>query len=599
VIPLGGGPSRFRELLSCQADLHERRSWADLPARKTRDARWLIVENGWAPAREQEIESLFALANGYSGSRAALEEDGLYSNPATFLAGVFDTGPEPSSVAELAVAPNWIEVHLRTESGGIDLGAGETLEHARTLDLRQGIVWRDWLHRDAGGRETRIRTLRFASLADRHVLVQSVAVTALNYTGRVDLSALLEIRRDLPAAVRLTLESSTSRRRSEREVVQIEELRTSRSDIRVTFATAGLLRPDDAPLIPPASNDATATALPSWSLNVQRGKTTRFDRLCAVYTSRDTPRPTDDAVRSLDRLLARGTDAALQDHVAAWDSHWRDAGIDIDGDPRSERTLRFGIYHLVGTANPGDDRVSVGARALTGDAYKGHVFWETEIYVLPFHDLTNPAAAQALLRYRHHTLPAARGRARSLGYAGALYAWESATSGEDTTPDLALTPTGEVVSIWTGRREHHISADVAYAVGLYLRATGDEEFLIHAGAEVVLETARFWASRGVWGGDGKVHIEHVIGPDEYHEDVHDNAYTNLMAQWNLEYARDIAMDLQERRPDDWARLARRLFLRPKSRRSGTRSPARCTRAMIRPRSSTSSSAATFSSRIST
>src|SRR5204862_4505357 len=158
------------------------------------------------------------------------------------------------------------------------------------------------------------------------------------------------------------------------------------------------------------------------------------------------------------------TGPALQAHVAAWESHWRDAWIEIDGDPCAERSLRFGVYHLVGTANPEDGRVSVGARALTGDAYKGHVFWETEIYVLPFHSLTNPPAARSLLLYRYHTLDPARQRARAMGYAGALYAWESAGSGEDTTPDLVLTPAGDIVAIWTGRREHHISADVAYAV---------------------------------------------------------------------------------------------------------------------------------------
>src|SRR5204862_2493102 len=141
VISLGGGPARFRELLACQADLHERRAWADLPARRTRDPRWVIPEEGWTPAREQEVESLFALANGYAGTRGALEEDGVYSNPATFLAGVFDTGAGETSVPELAVAPNWIEVHLRTAEGPIDLVTGKTLEHARFLDLRQGIAW--------------------------------------------------------------------------------------------------------------------------------------------------------------------------------------------------------------------------------------------------------------------------------------------------------------------------------------------------------------------------------------------------------------------------------------------------------------------------
>jgi len=560
VIPLGGGPARFRELLACQADVHERRAWAELPARRTRDPRWVIAEEGWTPAREQEIESLFSLANGYAGARGALEEGGVYSNPATFLAGVFDRAPQRGSVPELAVAPNWIEVHLRGPEGPVTLTSGTTLEHARFLDLRQGIVWRDWLHRDASGRETRIRTLRLASLADRHVLVQSVAVTPLNYSGRLDLAALLEVRGNVPAAVKLVPESVTTRRKGEREILRTCELRTSSSDVRVGFATAGLIRPDDAPLLPSPLGETPTTILESWSLELQRGRTTRFDRLCAVYSSRETPRPTEEALRRLERLLEEGTGAALQAHVAAWDAQWRDAWIEVDGDARAERALRFGVYHLVGTANPEDGRISVGARALTGDAYKGHVFWETEIYVLPFHALTQPPAARSLLLYRYHTLDSARRRARAMGYAGALYAWESAGSGEDTTPDLVLTPTGEVVPIWTGRREHHISADVAYAVDQYVRASGDEEFLLRYGAEILFETARFWASRGVWGGDGRYHIEHVIGPDEYHEDVDDNAYTNLMAQWTLEHAQQAATWMRERHPALWAALADRLRL---------------------------------------
>src|SRR5581483_7662438 len=153
----------------------------------------------------------------------------------------------------------------------------------------------------------------------------------------------------------------------------------------------------------------------------------------------------------------------------------------VDGDEEAQCALRFAIYHLVSAANPADERVSIGARALTGDAYKGHVFWDTEIYMLPFYTFTDPAAARALLTYRYHTLPAAREKARRLGYRGALYAWESTDSGEETTPSVVLAPDGEVVRILTGEQEHHISADVAYAVWQYWQASGDDQFFVEAG----------------------------------------------------------------------------------------------------------------------
>jgi trehalose/maltose hydrolase-like predicted phosphorylase len=221
--------------------------------------------------------------------------------------------------------------------------------------------------------------------------------------------------------------------------------------------------------------------------------------------------------------------------------------------------MRFAVYHLTSAANPEDERVSVGARGLTGDAYFGHVFWDTEIYLLPFYVAVWPEAARALLMYRYHTLPGARAKADAMGYKGALYAWESADTGEETTPERVVGPGGEVIDILTGRMEHHVSADIAYAVWRYWRATGDDGFFIDAGAEILLETARFWASRAVPKGDGQRHIRHVIGPDEYHEDVDDNAFTNVMARWNIARGLEAIEVMRARWPDRaaalWGRLA--------------------------------------------
>jgi len=166
---------------------------------------------------------------------------------------------------------------------------------------------------------------------------------------------------------------------------------------------------------------------------------------------------------------------------------------------------------------------------------------------LPFYTLTWPEAARALLMYRCHTLPAARAKAARLGCRGALYAWESADTGDEATPTHVVGPDGMVIPILCGTQEQHISADVAYAVWHYWQATEDTAFLLEAGAEIVLETARFWASRASLADDGRFHIRGVIGPDEYHESVDDNAYTNVMAQWNLERGAavaDLARDRQ-------------------------------------------------------
>ncbi|HXC78621.1 MAG TPA: glycosyl hydrolase family 65 protein, partial [Candidatus Acidoferrum sp.] len=222
--------------------------------------------------------------------------------------------------------------------------------------------------------------------------------------------------------------------------------------------------------------------------------------------------------------------------------------------------MRFAVYHLNSAANPADERVSIGARALTGDDYRGHVFWDTEVYLLPFFVLTWPEAARSLLMYRFHTLDGARAKAAGMGWRGALYAWESADTGAETTPEQVIGPDRQVIDILCGRQEQHISADIAYAVWQYWQATGDEEFLLGAGAEILLETGRFWSSRAELEADGRHHIRGVIGPDEYHEHIDDSAFTNVMARWNIRRALDAAALLRERWPERWTSLSCRLGL---------------------------------------
>jgi len=298
-----------------------------------------------------------------------------------------------------------------------------------------------------------------------------------------------------------------------------------------------------------------------WNWRSVAGQVIELDRMVAVARAgspEDDPAPR--AAAALERSGLLGWRAVLAAHEAAWNARWTASDIVIEGDEAMQRALRFAVYHLTSAANPEDEHVSVGARGLTGDAYFGHVFWDTEIYMLPFYIAVWPEAARALLMYRFHTLPAARAKAAQAGYRGALYAWESADTGEETTPEHVVGADGTIVEILTGKMEHHISADIAYAVWQYWRATGDDEFFLGAGAEILLETARFWACRAIAEPDGKRHIRHVIGPDEYHEDVDDNAFTNVMARWNIARALEALELLQAGWPERAAALRRKLSL---------------------------------------
>ncbi|HEY3447200.1 MAG TPA: glycosyl hydrolase family 65 protein [Myxococcales bacterium] len=566
VIHLGGGPARFRELLSLQADLHEGRRAArpgeeagaglPIPA-PTTEADWTIVGEGLDLAREREAESVFAVGNGYLGTRAALaERHSLASSPATFVAGVFDSLPSSSAVPELAVGPDWTRLTVSVEGRDLSVSTGTTLEHRRILDLRQGVSWREWRHKDAEGRITRLRGLRLASLADRHVLVQALEVTPENWSGRLDVEAGVEPATSVVAGLPVARPRLLPVPHGEAALA----FQTRRGDVRLALASTSQLTgpPHSVPELRTRTDHGSFAE--RWSVDAELGETYRLERIASVFTSRDGRRPEELARERASAASARGARALGAEHTRAWHERWEACAVEVEGDRAAQRNLRFAAYHLLSAATPEDERVSIGARTLTGESYKGHVFWDTDVFMLPFFTFTWPQAARALLAYRHHTLDGARKKAREAGYRGALYAWESAETGEETTPRFMVAPDGEVIPILSGIQEHHISADVAWAVWEYWEATRDEAFLVERGAEILLETARFWESRGTWGEDGLFHLRTVIGPDEYHEGVDDNAFTNRMARWNLERGLEVRALLAQRWPEKLRALEARLAL---------------------------------------
>jgi len=492
----------------------------------TTDFGWTLVEEGFTLAREHEVESLFAIGNGYAGSRGSLGEGYALSAPATFVAGVYDA--VAGSVPELARLADWTRVCVSVEGYPLRLDQGHCFEHRRILDMRQGSFWREWRHQDEGGRVTRLHELRLASMADRHLLVQSLTLTSEDYSGRIFVDAT---------------------------PIGPLTLRTHRGmTVGMAVRTRIIGPADRSSALPQVSVDQL-------SFKIEQGETYRLDRVVALYTSRDTGEPLEAARRHVEHAID-DIPGVIAQHQDAWRRRWEASDLRIEGDPATQRALRFAIYHLSSAANSADDRVSIGARGLVGSAYKGHVFWDTDIFMLPFFILTYPEAARALVTYRYHTLAGARAKAARLGYRGALYAWESTDSGEEVTPPFVIAPHGEIVRVLTGEQEQHISSDVAYGVWKYWEATKDERFLVDFGAEILIETARFWASRSQREEDGRYHIRSVIGPDEYHETVDDNAYTNGMAQWNLEVAEQVARLLAKRWPAQWRALSRRFGLQP-------------------------------------
>jgi trehalose/maltose hydrolase-like predicted phosphorylase len=517
------------------------------------DARWLLREHGYRPERESGVESRLAVSNGFLGVRAAraISRGAMWvswshtlswaSWPRTYVAGLFDTPNIQPPVPALVPGPDWLRIRLLLDGKTLLLRSGELLEHRRTLDMRRGLLLIEWRHRDAG-RVAHVRSIRFVSLADRAIGVQ-----------------LLELSVDKPAEI--TLEALMEDAGSGLEVVRMEPhlaiWRTAESGKSLAVASAAELQLEGTNLLPDFQNDLQAR----WIWQSVPGQAVRFWRIAAFARSDNGLEHMRAKVRSaLDRAQRSGWRAVLGAHESAWADRWMCSDIIIEGDDDAQKAVRFAAYHLISAANPEDERVSIGARALTGDSYLGHVFWDTEVYLLPFYILTWPDAARSLLMYRYHTLPGALAKAKRMGYRGAMYAWESADTGEETTPEHIIDMNGRPIEVLCGKQEQHISADIAWAVWQYWRATGDEPFLLEAGAEILLETARFWASRAELGEDAAFHIRGVIGPDEYHEHIDDNAFTNVMAIWNIERGLDIAALMSQRWPEQWRAMATRLGL---------------------------------------
>ena len=515
---------------------------------------WLLVEEGFTLAREHEVESLFAIGNGYVGNRGSLAEGSPLSAPATFLAGVFEHSDKPGAIPQLMTLPDWTCVRVWIDDQPLNMQEGEVLEHRRILDMRRGILWREWRHRSPDGRITRILAYRLASLADRHLLLQSVILTSENYTAALRFESSIEIP---PNATAASSPKWKTRRSAERTNVLPLALKCPGRDIEVAFGAASQMLGSTSSRGERQVEIDDRRILERFHIVAGLGSECQLHREISIYTSRDVEEPLEAAVAHVNRVLPSNLSAAIEAHQAEWGKRWARADIRLEGDDSLQRALRFAEYHLISAANPEDTRVSIGARALSGEAYKGHVFWDTEIYMVPFYVFTHPPSARALLAYRYHALAAAREKAKLAGFRGAMYPWESADTGEETTPKAVIAPNGEVIPVRNGELEIHITADVAFAIWQYWTATGDDDFFLSMGAEILLETARFWASRGELDKDGTCHIRKVIGPDEYHENVDDNAYTNLMARWNLLRGYETAECLQRRWPDRWRDLQSR------------------------------------------
>lgn len=514
---------------------------------------WKIAEETFDPNQQHHKETVFTIGNGYLSTRGAFEERFPAEMRATFLHGVFDDAPVVFT--ELANAPDWLELDIFLAGEHFRLNQGTLLSFTRTLDLRTATLTRDLRWRSPRGRETHLVFERFASLADEHLCMVKATVTPENYSGRVEVRAGLNGEVD-----NIKLKHWDWLGQGVRAQEAWLQVRTCATKIELSAALKlSMTVPGQRSQITRWDVD-NHPALAA-SAKLKPGETATVVKWFTQYTSRDVKNPLKESRKSLRKYSHQEWPQLWEAHRKAWESEWDRCDVMIEGDDEAQLAVRFNIFQLLIAAPRHDEHVNIGAKTLSGYGYRGHAFWDTEIFMLPFFIHTRPEIAYNLLSYRWHNLPGAREKAKANGYLGAQYPWESAATGEEVTPTWVPNPADRtsLIRIWTGDIEVHISADIAYAIWKYWEATGDETFLLERGAEVILETARFWSSRAEWDEElGRYEINDIIGPDEYHDHVDNNVYTNALARWNLETGLKLYGWLKGNHPSAWKKLNRRI-----------------------------------------
>lgn len=538
------------------------------------------------------------IGNGYMGYRGTLEEFGKNELVACNLAGLYDRFG--SSWREPINAPNGFFTSLAVN--GTEIGAlqQEPAEHAQILEINHGLHIRDTVW-DTGSGKIHIRAERFASLADVHLM-------CLKYTVSVDQSCELRIKTGIdgevwdingphlevyvPEAGADTAEAGACTPEAEAYATEAGAYTpvagagateagayTSEAGAGITAVGSGYIRilaRTQELKIPVAVAEACKYSFDAdeavekrdkcifriIKINAQPQTEYTIFKYISVYTGNDgVPDIPGVSAAAVLKAASAGYEEVFSRHAAQWRSRWEDSDVVIDGDENDQLALRYSIYHLQIIAPVHAQDQSIPARGLSGQTYKGAIFWDTEMFMLPFFLHTAPEVAKSLVKYRIKALEGARRKAADYGFKGAFYAWESQEFGEDACSDFNVTDafTGRPVKTYFRDKQVHISADVAYAIWEVYSFTGNADILLKGGAEVILECARFYYSYVYYKEDkDRYEILDVIGPDEYHERVNNNAFTNKMVCHTLDIALKSLDLLKNDYPQEYAELISRL-----------------------------------------
>ncbi|HWC10238.1 MAG TPA: glycosyl hydrolase family 65 protein [Acidimicrobiales bacterium] len=532
---------------------------------------WRITETRWLARYQARAETVFALSNGYLGVRGTHEEARPAAAPGTFVNGFHETWPivhaeEAYGLARVGQTmvnvPDASALELFVDDEPLFLPTARTFEYERVLDMRDGTLTRDVVWSTPSGKHARVRSSRLVSLEHRHLLAMAYEVT-LDHAAPVAICSRVRDR----SAHGGHADDRADPRLARRQVGRVLEGRFAEgADGRILLGyrtkNSGMTLAVGVDHVVDVSSphELSTVAAPDGSevvltIDARPGEPIRLVKYACYQSSRAVPAEElgERCSRTLARARRDGFDALLAAQRSNLDRFWDRADVQVTDrrrDPvRVQQAVRWNLFQLA-QASWRAEGSGIPAKGLTGAAYDGHYFWDTEAYVLPFLAYTQPRIARNLLRFRHSMLPKARERAATLCQRGALFPWRTINGDEASA------------SYQAGTAQYHLNADIAYAIRRYVDVRGDIGFLVEVGAELLVETARMWADLGFYGADGCFHIHGVTGPDEYTTVVNNNAFTNLLARLNLRYAARALRRLADERPDAFAALSLALELDP-------------------------------------
>ena len=518
------------------------------------DKTWVLEEGIKDFSKRLGRDAVFTLGNGYLGCRGFFDEEqegAVETLGGIYMAGVFGKGALKAwngMHRELVNTPNFLWTSIKIDGEQLHQRPGSVKRFKRVLDMKRGVLSREFLWTSKKtGKQVKVFFERFMSVADIHHAGQRIRIEAKGEPVSVAISAGIDAgvtQHNMVTTLPLPIQPG----RPQLEPVELGEDTLS---CKVFTLPDGVGIHEGQLLSFSYSNgsgsriaaDSTDKRIGTrFSAKLQGDGALEMSKVVTFFTSRD-----GDAAALLAETMAQAPDydTLLERHVAKWAEKWESADIRIDGAQDDQQAIRYNLFQLMQAAPEHDSRVSLGARGLSGEMHEGSVFWDNEIFKLPFFTMTNPAATRSMLHFRHRTLGAAKQHAKDLWLDGAMYAWKSGVDGVEET-EVGV---GAYYAI-------HIVADIAYALRQYWAMTGDDDFLYRYGVEIFLETARFWKSRMQWNAAGGYYeIRSVRGPNEYDQMVHNNAYTNFFAEENIKSALDAIERMKKAKPAEWKKLA--------------------------------------------